>query len=141
MIDDLYDDENSYDLSKNDEDYRNFFGFIYTQDNRDYLCSSDSLGYINIWDLYDKTIAKIINTNINNLEHFIEWNDKYIIIADKFYCKVFDLQRNKFISKIKDKESNKNDEIRCIKKIYHPIYGESLLIMNYKNTVELWSVK
>ena len=141
MIDDLYDDENCYDLSKNDEDCHNFFGFIYTKDNRDYLCSSDSLGYINTWDLYDKKIVKIINTNINDLELFIEWNNKYIIIVDKFYFKVFDLQQNKFISKIKDKKSDKSDKIRCIKKIYHPIYGESLLIMNYENTIKLWSVK
>ena len=86
-------------------------------------------------------IVKIINTNINDLELFIEWNNKYIIIVDKFYFKVFDLQQNKFISKIEDKKSDKSDKIRCIKKIYHPIYGESLLIMNYENTIKLWSVK
>ena len=91
MIDDLYDDENSYDLTKNEEDRHNYFGFTYTKDNIDYLLSSDSLGYINIWELYDKKIVIIINTNINDLRHAIEWNNKYLIIEDKIYIKVFDL--------------------------------------------------
>ena len=137
MMNDLYDDENAYALKCND-DCHNFSGFIYTKDNIDYLCSSNSLGYISICDLYDKKIVKIINTNINNLEHFIEWNNKYLIIVDKIYFKVFDIQQNQFIFKTKDKESDEKDDIMCIKKINHPIYGESLLIFNYRNTIKLW---
>ena len=70
-----------------------YSGFIYNRNNNDYLCSSSRNGYINIWDLYNKKIFKIINTNKNSilnifninenkLAHIIEWNNKYIIVAD-----------------------------------------------------------
>ena len=92
-------------------------------------------------DLYDKEIVKIIDTKINYLEHFIEWNNKYLIIIDNIYFKVFDLQQNKFIFSFKDKETDEKDDIKYIKKINHPICGESLLILNFRNTIKLWSVK
>ena len=66
----------------NEPEYNHFSGFIYYKDNNDYLCSSSSNGYINIWDLYNKIIFKVINTNGCKLAHIIEWNKKYIIVAD-----------------------------------------------------------
>ena len=59
-----------------------YSGFIYYKDNNDYLFSSCANGYINIWDLYNKTIFKVININGCKLAYIIEWNKKYIIFTD-----------------------------------------------------------
>ena len=68
LLEDVYSE-----LINQPEDYHNS-GFIYYKDNNDYLCSSSENGYINIWDLYNKTIFKVINTNGCTLYHIIEWN-------------------------------------------------------------------
>jgi len=38
-----------------------YSGFIYNNDNNDYLCSSSTNGYINIWDLFEKNIIYFTN--------------------------------------------------------------------------------
>ena len=35
---------------------------------------------------------------------------------------------------------NITDKVVCIKKIYHPIYGESLLSGARDNTIKLWTI-
>ena len=85
-------------------------------------------GYINIWDLYNKKIYKVIKTNgifsECELAHIIEWNKKYIIVADynNKSFKIIDIDNNSIY--------NINPEhkalLACIKKINHPKYGESL---------------
>ena len=55
-------------------------GFIYEKENKDYLCSSSGNGYINIWDLYNKRIFKVINTNKCYLAHIIEWNNNILLL-------------------------------------------------------------
>ena len=54
----------------------------------DYLFSSSSNGYINIWNLNKKKLFKLINTNMCCLTHIVEWNNKYLIVAD-YYNKSF----------------------------------------------------
>ena len=114
-------------------------GFIYERENTDYLCSSSSNGYIYIWDLYNKIIFKVINTNKCFLAHIIEWNNKYIIVADfnNKSFKIIDLEENKIICDINGEH---NGNVKCIKKIYHPIYGESLLSAAKDNTIKLWII-
>jgi len=113
-------------------------GFIYNKDNNDYLCSSSTNGYINIWDLYNKNIYKVINTNNCCLVHIIQWNNKYIIVADyNNKCfKIINLENEI----IKDIEKQHNYYVKCIKKIYHPKYGESLLSAVEDKTIKLWSI-
>ncbi len=114
-------------------------GFIYEKENNDYLCSSSSNGYINIWDLYNKKIFKVININKCELAHIIEWNNKYIIVADynNKSFKIIDLEENKMICDINGQHTK---ELACIKKIYHPLYGESLLSAAGDNSIKLWVI-
>ena len=86
-----------------------------------------------------KIIIKVINTNKCELAHIIEWNNKYIIVADldNESFKIIDLEENKIICDINGQH---NSEIVCIKKIYHPIYGESLLSAANDNTIKLWII-
>ena len=138
IINNLIEEELYSELIQEPED-SHYCGFIYEKENKDFLCSSSFNGYINIWDLYNKKIFKIININECYLTYIIEWNSKYIIVAD-FYNKSFkiiDLEKNKIISDIKGQHI---DNVVCIKKIYHPVYGESLLSGAEDKTIKLWTI-
>ena len=142
IINNLLEDELYSELINEPED-NHFSGFIYFKDNIDYLCSSTSNGFINIWDLYDKKIFKVINTNGyiygSCLAHIIKWDKKYIIVAD-FYNKSF-----KIIDIDNDSIFNINpehkDKLVCVKKINHPKYGESLLSASQDETIKLWTIE
>jgi len=137
IINNLLEDELYSQLIHQPEKYH-YSGFIYNIDNNDYLCSSSSNGYINIWDLYNKNIFKVININNCELFHIIQWNNKYIIVADgdNECFKIINLENGI----IKDIEQH-TDGVKSIKKIYHPKYGESLLSAAKDNKIKLWSIK
>ena len=71
--------------------------------------------------------------------HIIQWNNKYIIVADLYNeCfKIINLENGI----IKDIEKQHTNLVICIKKIYHPKYGESLLSADNDKTIKLWSIK
>ena len=108
--------------------------------NNDYLCSSSYNGYINLWDLYNKKIFKVIDTKGCELSHIIEWTKKYIIAADinKKLIKIFDIEYNKIITDIK---SGHNEQLISIKKINHPIYSEPLFSASNDKTIKLWAIE
>ena len=70
--------------------------------------------------------------------HIIQWNSKYIIVAD-FGNKCFKII-NLENGIIKDIEKQHTDYVKCIKKINYPKYGESLLSAGSDNTIKLWSI-
>ena len=41
---------------------------------------------------------------------------------------------------IYDINGQHTDKLQCIKKIYHPLYGESLLSAARDNTIKLWII-
>ena len=138
LITDLLEDELYSELSNEPESFH-FSGFIYSKNNKDFLCSSSSNGYVNIWDLYEKILFNVFNTNGCRLAHIIEWNSKYIIVADRYNrsFKIIDI-KNKTINDINSKNT---DELISIKKIFHPIYGESLLTASRDRTIKLWTIE
>ena len=138
IINNLLEDELYSELS-NEPETDHHSGFIYYKDNNDYLCSSSSNGYINIWDLYNKKIYKTINTNGCELAHIIEWNKKYIIVADynNKSFKIIDIDNNS----IYNINPEHKDKLVCVKKINHPKYGESLLSAARDKTIKLWTIE
>ena len=138
IINNLIEDELYSELKQEPED-NHYSGFIYEKDNNDYLCSSSTNGYINVWDLYNKKIFKIIDTDGCKLFRIIKWNNKYIIVADfnNKSFKIIDLEEYKIISDISGQHTK---VVVCIKKIYHPIYGESLLSAGNDSIIKLWSI-
>ena len=50
IINNLLEDELYSELIKNEHESNHYSGFIYNIDNNDYLCSSSTNGYINIWN-------------------------------------------------------------------------------------------
>ena len=121
------------------EESEHYSGFIYNKDDNDYLCCSSLNGLVNIWDLYNQKIFKIINTNKCLLYHIIQWNNRYIIVADldKKSFKVIDIINERVISNVGGQHSY---NVKCIKKIYHPIYGECLLSCDIDKTIKLWTI-
>ena len=116
-----------------------FSGFIFSKDNKDYLCSSATNGFINIWDLYEKKVLDTINIYGSKLSHMIQWNSKYFIVAarENKIIKLIDIEK-KVISEIK---SGHTEELISIKKILHPIFGESLLTASRDKKIKLWTTK
>ena len=136
IINNLLEEELYCQLIHQPEGYHNS-GFIFNKDNNDYLCSSSTNGYIHIWDLYNKNIFKVINTNCY-LMHIIQWNSKYIIVADyEQNCfKIINLENDN----IADMEQKHTKEVICIKKIYDDKYGEMLLSASNDKTIKLWNI-
>ena len=128
----LIDDENK------DACYMN--GFIIDNINYDeYLYSCSMNGIINIWDLYQKILINSIFINNNFLSQIIQWNEKYIIIinGNKNNISVMDLESGIIISQIFTKHEK---GIMNIKKIIHPIYGESLLSCGLEGDIFIWTI-
>ena len=138
IINNFIEDELYTELVKEPED-NHFSGFIYNKDDNDYLYASSSIGYINIWDLYNKKIFKVIYINNCKLAHIIQWNNKFILVADynNKSFKIVDIEKYKFISDINGQHI---DKVVCVKKLYHPVYGESLLSAGRDKTIKLWTI-
>ena len=138
LINSILDDELYCELIQEPED-NHLSGFIYNIDNIDYLCSSSYNGYINLWDLFNKSIYKVINANDCVLSNIIQWNNQYFIVADydNKSFKIVDIEKEKIV---KDITGQHTDKVPCVKKIYHPLYGESLLTAGQDNTIKLWSL-
>jgi WD40 repeat protein len=138
IINDLIEDELYSELRKEPDDC-NFSGFVFNKDNNDYLCVSSFNGYINIWDLYNKQIFGTINSHNCKFTNIIQWNNKYIIVVDhqNKSLKIFDSEEKKIISNISGEH---NKDALSIKKINHPVYGESLLTGGKKGSIKLWII-
>ena len=136
LINNLNEDKLSFELINKPES-QHYSGFIYSKNNVDYLCSSSNNGYINIWDLYSQKIYKTFDTNGCQLAHIIEWNKKFFIVAD-IVNKVFKIIDTEDES-ISDFKTDLTEKLICIKKIYHPIHGESLLSAGRNKIIKLWT--
>ena len=138
LINAVLDDELYCELIQEPED-NHLSGFIYNIDNIDYLCSSSYNGYINLWDLFNKSIYKVINTNDCVLSNIIQWNNQYFIVADydNKSFKIVDIEKEQIV---KDITGQHTDKVPCVKKVNHPLYGESLLTAGQDNTIKLWSL-
>ena len=132
--------DKKYDIFIQEPESNHFSGFIYSKDDYDYLCCTSQNGFINIWDLFKKKIYKVINTYSRKLDIIILWNNKYIIGGDNNInksLKIIDVEKGKIISSISGQHT---DYIQCLKKINHPIYGESLLSGGCDKMIKLWSL-
>ena len=133
-----------YDLKKkglNIQQEGNFdSGIIFTKWTKDFLISVSENGRIYIWDLDGNFLFKeIILKNNALLMHITLWNLNYIIVADfnNKSFKIIDLELYKVITEIKCPD---DEGMKCIKKVYHPTFGESLLSEDKSGTFKLWTL-
>ena len=136
-INNLLKKENYCDFESDREGEEFLSGFIFSKNNIDYLCTASWNGYIRIWDLYEKIEINFLKTQYCELYFIIPWSDKHIIIANKFIksINVVDIETLETITIIKNENLN---GIKCIKKIIHPLYGESLLACSENGSIYLF---
>ena len=152
-----------------------YSGFI-SYDNK-YLYTDSNEGYINIWDLYEKTLVKSILLKDSRLYKIIPWSiyvsysidkddmnlykiyNNYILVCDKSKSSILAINiifrskiKDEFINKIEDEDEksfykyeimnsilNANKSaFKMVKKIIHPIYGDSILCSDENRKIDLW---
>ena len=119
-------------------------GFIYNDNNIDYLIFSSSFGSIYKYDLLNEgNVSKIdlYNCSFNDKNYFpfiTQWSYRYFIVCEKEKrgFLVIDLETLKIISCV---SHNLTIGIICAKKFYHPIHGESLLTAGKEDDIILWT--
>ncbi len=141
LINNLLDEDDVYAELSQEQKLSHYSGFIYEKKDEDkaYLYSSSKNGIINIWDLYNKVLVNNINIMGSILCHIIQWDDKYAIVADyngKSF-KVINLETLKVEQNIGESHTK---EVKSIKKIKHPLLGDSLLTAGNDNVIKLWSI-
>ena len=106
-----------------------YFGFIYKENDVDYLYCNDWKG-INIINLDTRKLVKRVEINSNEqFRYLIQWNERYLISVLNWFI-IWDLEEKTtiYISPPAKKNSI-NLSILFIEKIRHPKYGESLIVL------------
>ena len=111
---------------------------IIKQKDVDYLYVVNVNGKIHIWNLNDFALKGIIIFKKSYFYHIINWNNKYIIVAEKSngLILIIDTTCDKVVTVLSNIDGN---FVNSLKKIYHPKYGESLLSYDFSKKIILWS--
>ena len=112
-------------------------GFLYKKNEKDYLITGSWNGYVRIWDLDEKTQINFLQTDDVQLYNIIPWKEKSVVIAYKFIRKI-KIMDIKYCEIVTELENNKLEEIKCIKKIKHPRYGNSLITCSENGEINLF---
>lgn len=138
-INNIFKEEIYFTFEKKNDYNKYYSGFIYIKNEKDYLISCSYNGSIDIWDLFDKKLLKFLNINRARLYSIIKWNKNYFIAGDfnKGGIYIVDLESFKIVGLIKNKNIK---NIISLKKMNHPIYNESILILNDEGIINLWSI-
>ena len=133
-------DSEKYCELKSDNEFETFFhGIIF---NENFLISGSDGDFIRIWDLNKKIMINSIITAECCITYINKWNDNYIIVADheNNEIKIIDMKQLKIITNIRGESKVKNTKnIICVKKFYHKVYGESLLVAEGDGLIKLYS--
>ena len=110
--------------------------FVEKMNDVDTLFESDGKGYVRLWNLETHQLIKSIQCQSISLRGMSLWNQKYIIVAssDKSF-KILDLEKGELVSSVSGQHNN---SMCSVKKIMHPLYGESLLTGSIDGTIKLW---
>ena len=117
----------------------NLGALVFRSGDRDLLAISSSNGLIIIYDLEQKKIMLKIIFNKVDIGNFIKWNDNYLFILDSLNEKliIFNIKNNEFKQEneisLPDTKLNK-----FIKKVNHPIYGESIMSLDISSKIRLF---
>jgi len=132
-----------YDIFNTNEKYSYNSGLLVLEsEEKNLLAISSSKGLIIIYDLdQKKIILKIIFDNNVSLGNCIKWNDNCLFVFDSLNERLINFN-------IKDFEFKQDDEIplpgtklnmgKFIKKVNHPIYGESIMCIDFNSNIRLF---
>ena len=113
-----------------------YYGNLLGKD-KNFLIAISEGGYIHIWNLIDFSLLNTMRINNGNLNTFLNWSERYIIVSDKkkYLYYVIDIIDNQIITMV---TKNIKDFIKIFKKIKHPLYGECLITCNHAHLIQLW---
>ena len=120
----------------------NLCGMVYKKNGKDLLITSATRGLIQVIDLESKQLLWSKEYNDVFFYNFVKWNENIILLYDAFQRRIFVLDTNtegnqpyKIISKVLCPEMFYD---KFIKKVNHPVYGESLLSIGVDWRIKLW---
>ena len=115
-------------------------GFIYSKDKKDYLCASSMSGKVIIWDLLTKNQFITFGLNEFKISQILCWNLKLYIAPtyDNNKIIIIDIEKRQIYFPNNNEITKK---LICLKKIYHKIYGESLVGAYRDGTIKIWTIE
>ena len=142
LIYNIFSNELVKELKKGKNESDHYRAIIITEENsnKDYLCSSSDNGFIDIWELEGGLLIKSIGTNSRcKFYEICQWSKRFIIVADSENNSfiIVDFIDGKIIGEIGGVHE---DCVIGVKKINHPIYGETLLSNDDEGKINLWVI-
>jgi len=125
---------------KTDEKYaNNLCGMVYKKGDKDLLITSATRGLIKIIDLKERKEIHSYEYKDVFFYNFIRWNDQYILLYEAMQRRIYVLDSDnnyKIVSKVLCPEMYYD---RFIRKVDHPVYGESILSVGIDWKVKLYT--
>ena len=125
-------------IKKDDSNIYFLGGIVFKNNSRDVFAFADSFGLVQILDLATKIIVQSFQFKNVKLYSFVRWNERYLLLND---C----LQRRIIVFDILDNYKVKSRVLcpemiydRFIKKVWHPLYGESILSIGVDWAIKLY---
>ena len=139
LISEFPNNETYHEFISEKEYLYNMGGIIFKFQGKDFLAVSATYGLIQICNLEHKQVFTKIKLNDVFLYSFVKWNDKYLLINDSKNNSilVFDMNKNNFEIKKKIECPDMKYE-RFIKKVEHPVYGESIISIGIEFKLKLY---
>ena len=126
-------------LAGNFQVLKYYNGTIFYKSGKSYLFSSTSNGYLVIWDLLSKTNIFYIKISPVELYNTVLWNNNCFIISggrnQNFI--IFNIDYGEVVGTI---QIEKSSNINCVKKIVHPIYGESIITSGNDHKIRIFAI-
>ena len=136
--------DSNYVIKVNDEKYANILcGMVFKKGDKDLLIVSSTRGLIQVIDLKEKEERKRVVFNKEYPDvffyNFVRWNEKYILLYEALQRRILILDSDseyKIVSKVLCPEMYFD---RFIRKVDHPVYGESILSVGIDWKVKLYT--
>jgi len=139
--------ESNYVIKVQEENFANILcGMVFTKNNKDLLITSSTRGLILVIDLNstqdppeNRIIKRLADFTDVFFYNFVRWNDKYILLYEALQRRILVLDTDNdynIVSKVLCPEMYFD---RFIRKVYHPIYGESILSVGIDWKIKLFT--
>lgn len=127
----------NYSVTTDDKHPYNLGGMVYKNKDKDYLITSATYGLIKVIDLQAKKDIKTITFEDVFLYSFVKWNDRYLLVNDCLQRRILVLDIDNFTVKSKVLCPEMYFD-RFIKKVEHPLYGESIMSVGIDWKIKLF---
>ncbi len=136
--------DSNYVVKVNDEKYANILcGMVFKKGDKNLLIVSSTRGLIQVIDLKEKEETKRVVFTKEYPDvffyNFVRWNEKYILLYEALQRRILILDTDneyKIVSKVLCPEMYFD---RFIRKVDHPVYGESILSVGIDWKVKLYT--